>query len=136
MDLNTTRPDHPVAALRYFGLVLGLGWLIAPAVAQAQLFGPLSEEGEVAVGRTAAANIEKGLELLSDDPVTSYISDLGQVQPKKLGTTLSRWPNALVVRTRSAWRTVRGHSTTGRWIVEVLHSDDRVVAREVTLGEI
>ena len=78
MDLNTENADHLVAARRSFRLVLCLGLLIGPAIAQAQLLGPLSEEEEVAVGRTAAAEIEKGLELLSDDLVTSYISDLGQ----------------------------------------------------------
>ena len=56
---------------------------MAPAVPQAQLLGPLSEEEEVAVGRTAADEIEKGLELLSDDLVTSYISDLGQAVAAK-----------------------------------------------------
>jgi predicted Zn-dependent protease len=61
-----------------YRLVLCLGLVMAFAGAKAQLLGPLSEEEEVAVGRTAADEIEKGLELLSDDLVTSYISDLGQ----------------------------------------------------------
>ena len=67
-----------LAALRGLRPLLWLVLLMAPAVAQAQLLGPLSEAEEVAVGRTAAEEIEKGLELLSDDLVTSYISDLGQ----------------------------------------------------------
>ena len=61
-----------------YRLVLCVGLVMAPAGAHAQLLGPLSEEEEVAVGRAAADEIEKGLELLSDDLVTSYISDLGQ----------------------------------------------------------
>ena len=44
----------------------------------AQLLGPLSEEEEVEVGRRAADEIDKGLDFLSDDLVTSYVSDLGQ----------------------------------------------------------
>ena len=38
---------------------------------------PLSEDEEVALGRLAAAEIEKDLTLLTDDAVTSYVSELG-----------------------------------------------------------
>ena len=44
------RSSHGGASSSSTGLCLGL--LIAPTVAQAQLLGPLSEEEEVAVGRT------------------------------------------------------------------------------------
>ena len=49
-----------------------------PQPAHAQLLGSLSEEEEIEVGRRAAEEIEKGLDLLSDDLVTTYVSDLGQ----------------------------------------------------------
>ena len=57
--------------------ILGFSLLLS-SPADAQLLGPLSEAEEVEVGRTAAAEIEKGLQLLADDVVTSYVSDLGQ----------------------------------------------------------
>ena len=52
--------------------------LLVSSSAEAQLLGPLSEAEEIEVGRTAAAEIEKGLQFLGDDVITSYISDLGQ----------------------------------------------------------
>ena len=58
--------------------ILSLTVVVASASAEAQLLGPLSEAEEIDVGQTAAAEIEKGLQLLTDDVVTSYISSLGQ----------------------------------------------------------
>ena len=58
--------------------ILSFTLLVASASAEAQLLGPLSEADEIDVSRTAAAEIKKGLQLLDDDLVTSYISSLGQ----------------------------------------------------------
>ena len=52
--------------------------LILSGSVHAQLLGALSEGEEAEVGRRAADEIEKGLVFLSDDLVTSYISELGQ----------------------------------------------------------
>jgi Zn-dependent protease with chaperone function len=52
--------------------------LILSGSAHAQLLGALSEGEEAEVGRRAAEEIEKGLVFLSDDLVTSYVSELGQ----------------------------------------------------------
>ena len=69
-----------IARYAGYGLscAVSLGLLLVPVAAHGQLLGPLSEEEEVEVGRTAAEQIEQELELLSDDLVTSYISNLGQ----------------------------------------------------------
>jgi hypothetical protein len=45
----------------------------------------LSEQEEVELGRAAAEQIEKDLELLTDDVVTTYVSDLGQVLAERSG---------------------------------------------------
>ena len=47
--------------------------------AAAQLLGSLSEQEEIDVGRQATEEIEKGLTLLTDELVTSYVSELGRV---------------------------------------------------------
>ena len=46
--------------------------------AAAQLLGALSEQEEIEVGRQATTEIEKDLTLLSDEVVTSYVSELGR----------------------------------------------------------
>ncbi len=51
--------------------------LVFSATTAAQLFG-LSEEEEIALGREAAAEIEKTLTLLEDEAANDYVSDLGQ----------------------------------------------------------
>ena len=72
------RPIMPLAARLNRGItILGFTLLVSSS-AEAQLLGPLSETEEIEVGRTAAAEIEKELHFLSDDVVTSYVSDLGQ----------------------------------------------------------
>ena len=61
------------------GLVIGVvGVALSARPAGAQLLGGLSEEEEIEVGREAAAEIEKGLTLLRDDLVTSYVTELGR----------------------------------------------------------
>ena len=72
---------HPIMLLtaRLYRVITILGFtLFLSSSADAQLLGPLSEAEEIEVGRTAAAEIEKGLQFLGDDVVTSYVSDLGQ----------------------------------------------------------
>lgn len=46
--------------------------------AHSQLLGGLSEEEEVELGRAAADEMEKELELVTDEAVTAYVSELGQ----------------------------------------------------------
>ncbi len=65
-------------AFRSASILACAATLIMSGSVHAQLLGALSEEEEVEVGRRAADEIEKGLVFLSDDLVTSYISELGQ----------------------------------------------------------
>ena len=58
--------------------ISGCALLLSPGFVEAQLLGPLSEAEEIEVGHTAATEIEKGLQFLNDDVITSYVSDLGQ----------------------------------------------------------
>lgn len=60
-------------------LTLCLGLTANTAPAAGQLLGSLSEEDEIEIGRQARTEIEKGLTLLTDEVVTSYISDLGEM---------------------------------------------------------
>ena len=46
--------------------------------ADGQILGSLSEEEEVELGRMAAVEIEKDLNLLTDEEVVAYVSDLGE----------------------------------------------------------
>ena len=66
------------STVRFPSILACVATLILSGSAQAQLLGALSEEEEVEVGRRAAREIEKDLDLLSDDLVTSYMSELGQ----------------------------------------------------------
>ena len=58
--------------------------LVFAATTAAQLFG-LSEEEEIALGREAAAEIEKTLTLLEDETANDYVSDLGQTLARLSG---------------------------------------------------
>ena len=57
---------------------LCVGLLAWSHPAAAQLLGSLSEQEEIDVGRQATEEIEKGLTLLTDELVTSYVSELGR----------------------------------------------------------
>ena len=72
-------PNNPVPRLSG-GLVSALcvGLLTWGHPAAAQLLGSLSEQEEIDVGRQATEEIEKGLTLLTDELVTSYVSELGR----------------------------------------------------------
>ena len=112
-------------------LILCLGLLMAPAVAQAQLLGPLSEEEEeeeVAVGRTAADEIEKGLELLSDDLVTSYISDLGQaVAAESVRSSLTYHFTVVNTSEINAFALPGGFIYVNRGLIEAADNEDELV---------
>ena len=101
---------------------------MAPAVAQAQLLGPLSEEEEVAVGRTAADEIEKGLELLSDDLVTSYISDLGQaVAAESARSSLTYRFTVVNTSEINAFALPGGFIYVNRGLIETADNEDELV---------
>ena len=101
---------------------------MAPAVAQAQLLGPLSEEEEVAVGRTAADEIEKGLELLSDDLVTSYISDLGQaVAAESARSSLTYHFTVVNTSEINAFALPGGFIYVNRGLIEAADNEDELV---------
>ncbi len=120
--------DHLVAALGRFLLVLCCGLLMAPAVAQAQLLGPLSEEEEVAVGRSAAEEIEKGLELLSDDLVTSFISDLGQAVAAQSGRSSLTYHFTVVNTSEiNAFALPGGFIYVNRGLIEAADNEDELV---------
>ena len=63
-------------------LVCGLLLTTVTAV-HGQLLGRLSEEEEIELGQLAAAEIEKGLTLLADEIVTTYVAELGQALAAK-----------------------------------------------------
>ena len=109
-------------------LILCLCLLMAPAVTQAQLLGPLSEEEEVAVGRTAAAEIEKGLELLSDDLVTSYISDLGRaVAAESARNSLTYHFTVVNTSEINAFALPGGFIYVNRGLIEAADNEDELV---------
>ena len=111
-----------------YRLVLCLGLLMAPSVAQAQLLGPLSEEEEVAVGRTAADEIEKGLELLSDDLVTSYISDLGRaVAAESARNSLTYHFTVVNTSEINAFALPGGFIYVNRGLIEAADNEDELV---------
>ena len=68
---------HVGRTTRRIGLLVCAALVVTSSAAHGQLLGPLSEDEEVALGRLAAAEIEKDLTLLTDDAVTSYVSELG-----------------------------------------------------------
>ena len=70
-------PRHVGRTTRRIGLLVCAALVVTSSAAHGQLLGPLSEDEEVALGRLAAAEIEKDLTLLTDDAVTSYVSELG-----------------------------------------------------------
>ena len=51
----------------------------------AQLLGRFSQEEEIELGRRAAEEMEQDLQLLADDEVTTYISDLGELLAERSG---------------------------------------------------
>lgn len=58
------------------GWLLGLFLALAPQAASAGFFS-ISERDEIAIGRQAAVKVEQQLQLLRDDVVQSYITQLG-----------------------------------------------------------
>lgn len=111
-----------------YRLVLCLGLLMTPRVAQAQLLGPLSEEEEVAVGRAAADEIEKGLELLTDDLVTSYISDLGQAVAAESARSWLTYRFTVVNTSEiNAFALPGGFIYVNRGLIEAADNEDELV---------
>ena len=111
-----------------YRLVLCVGLVMAPAGAHAQLLGPLSEEEEVAVGRAAADEIEKGLELLSDDLVTSYISDLGQaVAAESARRSLTYRFTVVNTSEINAFALPGGFIYVNRGLIEAADNEDELV---------
>ena len=76
---------HVGRTTRRIGLLVCAALVVTSPAAHGQLLSPLSEEAEVELGRLAAAEIEKGLTLLTDDTVTSYVSELGQALAARSG---------------------------------------------------
>lgn len=112
------------------GLVcsVSFGLLLVPGAVQAQLLGPLSEEEEVEVGRTAAAQIEQGLELLSDDLVTSYISDLGQSLAAESGRSSLAYRFRVVNTSEiNAFALPGGFIYLNRGLIEAAENEDELV---------
>ena len=62
-----------------------LVWVVCSVItpsANGQLLGSLSEEEEVELGRMAAVEIEKDLNLLTDEEVVEYVSNVGDTLAK------------------------------------------------------
>lgn len=107
---------------------LGLGLFMSSTIVEAQLLGPLSEEEEVAAGRAAAEEIEKGLELLSDDLVTSYISDLGQsVAARSARNTLTYRFTVVNTSEINAFALPGGFIYINRGLIEAADNEDELV---------
>ena len=66
-------------------LVAGLLCVATPAPVRAQLFGGISQEQEIELGREAASMIERDLRLLDDETVGDYIEGLGQALVSRSG---------------------------------------------------
>jgi Zn-dependent protease with chaperone function len=76
---NTSAPRFLHSGLSHSVVpALCVGLLLWGHPAAAQLLGALSEQEEIEVGRQATAEIEKDLTLLTDEFVTSYVSELGR----------------------------------------------------------
>ena len=63
----------------------GVLLLVLPAPVGAQLFGGVSEEQEIELGREAAAMMERDLRLLEDTAVSDYLDRLGQTLVSRSG---------------------------------------------------
>ena len=82
----------------------------------------------MAVGRTAADEIEKGLELLSDDLVTSYISDLGQaVAAESARSSLTYRFTVVNTSEINAFALPGGFIYVNRGLIETADNEDELV---------
>ena len=98
------------------------------AVVEAQLLGPLSEQEEIEVGRTAAEEIEKGLDLMSDDLVTSYVSDLGQALAAHSGRSSLAYHFKVVNTSEiNAFALPGGFIYVNRGLIEAAENEDELV---------
>ena len=117
---------HVGRTTRRIGLLVCAALVVTSPAAHGQLLGPLSEEAEVELGRLAAAEIEKGLTLLTDDAVTSYVSELGQALAARSGRSHLTYQFKVVDAAEiNAFALPGGFICVHRGLIEVAEKDTK-----------